>query len=280
MSRKIANVSLFSDVQEAVTYVREATSVVPRVGVILGSGLGAFAEKISDRKVMPYAKVPYFPQSTVAGHAGELVIGTIEGVPCAVMSGRVHFYEGHGMDRVTFPVRVLAGLGIKTLVVTNAAGGINAKFAAGDIMVITDQINLTGHNPLRGPNDERQGPRFPDMTRVYEPECQKMLHEAAGELKLKVQEGVYVGLAGPSYETPAEIRMLGRMGADAVGMSTVAEVIVAAHAGLRCAGLSVITNLAAGLSGEKLSHEEVKQIGARVQKHLIPLLTKAVVKLG
>jgi purine-nucleoside phosphorylase len=277
---KIIAVSLFSDVQEAVSVVREATPVVPTVGVILGSGLGAFATQVNQRTVIPYAQVPYFPQSTVSGHAGELVIGKIETVPCAVMSGRVHFYEGQSMERVTFSVRVLAGLGTKTLVVTNAAGGINPNFAPGDIMVITDHINLTGHNPLRGPNDERLGPRFPDMTRVYTPECQKTLHAVAHELKIKLQEGVYLGLIGPSYETPAEIRMLGRMGADAVGMSTVAEVIVAAHAGLKVAGLSIITNRAAGLSGEPLSHDEVKEIGTRVQKNLIPLLTKAVVRLG
>ena len=278
--REDAAMSLYGDVQEAVAAVREVTSLAPTVGVVLGSGLGGFAQHLEGREVVPYVEIPYFPESRVAGHAGQLVLGTLEGVPCAVMSGRVHYYEGHTLQKVTFPIRVLAALGIRSLVVTNAAGAVNPTFAPGDLMVIVDHLNLLGDNPLRGPNDERLGPRFPDMSEAYHPEGRKALHDAAREANLTLREGVYAGLMGPSYETPAEIRMLQRLGADAVGMSTVAEVIVAVHAGLRVAGLSVITNRAAGLTQNKLSHDEVKEIGARVEGSLEAILRGTLRRLG
>jgi len=276
----MAPVSLYGDIQEAVAAIRDVTDLKPRVGLVLGSGLGAFAEQLENRSVIPYGDIPYFPESRVAGHAGQLVIGTMGGVACAIMSGRVHFYEGHGLERVTFPVRVLAGLGVQELIVTNAAGSVNPAFDPGDLMVIVDHINLTGDNPLRGPNDERLGPRFPDMTEAYHVAGRAALHEAAREAGMTLREGVYAGLLGPSYETPAEIRMLQRLGADAVGMSTVAEVIAAVHAGLNVAGLSVITNRAAGLGHAKLSHEEVKEIGHKVEGLLSKLLRGAIARLG
>ncbi|MEE8410221.1 MAG: purine-nucleoside phosphorylase [Myxococcota bacterium] len=271
---------LYDQIQAAVKLVRERADVTPTVGVVLGSGLGAFAARIEDRVAVPYAEIPHFPASTVVGHAGELVVGQIEGVSCAVMSGRVHYYEGYTMQMVTFPLRVLAGLGVSTIVITNAAGAVNPMYAPGDFMVIVDHINLTGDNPLRGGNDDRLGVRFPDMTSAYGPEGRAALHGTAREVGVTLHEGIYVGLAGPSYETPAEIRMLQRTGGDAVGMSTVAEVIVASHAGLRVAGLSVITNRAAGLSSAPLSHEEVKEVGNRVKGVLCDLLTGTVVRLG
>jgi purine-nucleoside phosphorylase len=273
-------VSLWQQIQEAVARVRQDSTILPSVGVVLGSGLGAFAEHLQGCKALHYGDIPHFPCSGVTGHAGRLLIGEVQGVPCAVMSGRVHFYEGHDLERVTFPVRVLAGLGVKTLLLTNAAGGINPSFQPGDIMAIEDHLNLVGANPLRGPNDERLGPRFPDLSAVYDPDARQALHTAAREVGVSLRQGVYVGLAGPSYETPAEIRMFERLGADAVGMSTVAEAIVARHAGLRTAGLSVITNRAAGLSTAPLSHDEVTEIGERVRGVLCELLSRAVAKLA
>lgn len=252
----------------------------PTVGVVLGSGLGAFVDHLDERVVIPYRDVPHFPIGSVPGHAGELVLGRIGKVSLAVMSGRVHYYEGHAMERVTFPVRVLAGLGVKTLLVTNAAGAVNPEFRAGDFMVISDHLNLTGQNPLIGPNDDRFGLRFPDMTQAYSREAREILHEAGRAAQVSLREGVYAGLAGPCYETPAEIRMLRTLGADAVGMSTVAEVIVARHAGLRVAALSVITNRGAGLDPTPLSHDEVKAVAERVKKPLCALAVHAVQRLG
>ncbi len=273
-------VELYDQIQEAVAAVRNATRVAPRVGVVLGSGLGAFAEQVVGATVIPYGDVPHFPESAVAGHAGELVLGDLGGVPVAVMAGRVHYYEGWTMQEVTFGVRVLAALGAHSLLITNAAGASNPTFSPGDFMVIVDHINLTGDNPLRGQNDERVGPRFPDMSLTYCAAGRKALHEAAREVGVTLREGVYAGLAGPSYETPAEIRMLQNIGADAVGMSTVAEVIAAAHSGMKVAGLSVVTNRAAGLSAEPLSHDEVKQVGARVRGVLCDLLAATVARMA
>lgn len=271
---------LYDQIQEAVKLIRGRVDISPKVGVILGSGLGAFAEKIQNSVTVPYGEIPHFPTSSVAGHAGELVVGEIDRTPCAVMSGRVHYYEGYAMQMVTFPLRVLAGLGVTTIVITNAAGAVNPTYAPGDFMVIVDHINLTGGNPLCGTNDDRLGVRFPDMTSAYGQEGRAALHATARDVGLTLHEGVYAGLSGPSYETPAEIRMLQRLGGDAVGMSTVAEVIAASHAGLRVAGLSVITNRAAGLSSEPLSHEEVKEVGNRVKGVLCDLLAGTVVRLG
>lgn len=273
-------VDYYEQIQTAVAAVRAAAALEPRVGVVLGSGLGAFAERISDRIVLPYSEIPGFPTSSVVGHKGELVLGALDGLPIAVMSGRVHYYEGYSIKEVTLPMRVLAGLGVGAVVVTNAAGAVNPSYAPGDFMVILDHINLTGDNPLIGHNDQRLGPRFPDMSHAYGAAGREALHAAARASQITLREGVYVGVAGPSYETPAEIRMLQRLGGDAVGMSTVAEVIVARHAGIRVAGLSVITNTAAGLGHEPISHDEVEHVARRVEGVLCDLLAGVVAKLG
>jgi purine-nucleoside phosphorylase len=269
-------VSHVAQIQEAAKAVQLHMSTKPKVGLVLGSGLGAFTTRIKDRKIISYKEIPHFPVSSVVGHAGELVLGSIGGVACAVMSGRVHYYEGYDMREVTFPMRVLWALGIEAVLLTNAAGASNPSYEPGDFMIITDHLNLTGVNPLRGPNDDKLGPRFPDMSSAYGAKGRRALHEAARGVGVSLHEGVYAGLAGPSYETPAEIRMLQRLGADAVGMSTVGEVIVAAHAGLRVAGLSVITNRAAGLGHAALSHDEVKEVGERAKEPLSNILEKAV----
>lgn len=269
----------YDQIQEAKTALQRHFTTVPRVGVVLGSGLGAFAESLSGCLALPYAEIPHFPQSSVEGHAGQLVVGHVGQTPVAVMSGRVHFYEGYSMAQVVFPVRVLAALGVQSLLVTNAAGAVNPAFSPGELMVITDHLNLTGDNPLRGHNDERLGSRFPDMSTVYGTEGQRALHDSAKAAGATLREGVYAGLSGPSYETPAEIRMLRTLGASAVGMSTVAEVIAARHAGLRVAGLSVLTNHAAGISKHPLSHEEVKEVAAQVRDVLVKLLLDVVPRL-
>lgn len=271
--------SVFDDVQIAITSIKEKFSGTPRVGVVLGSGLGAFADCVENAIVIPYHEIPNFPTSAVVGHAGQLLLGTVAGVEVAVMSGRVHYYEGHSMEKVTFPIRVLAELGVKQLLITNAAGAVNESFKPGDFMVITDHINLTGDNPLRGPNDERLGSRFPDMSTAYKPALQEVWKSAAAKVGCKLQSGIYAGLAGPSYETPAEIRMLRILGADAVGMSTVGEVIAAAHSGIEVAGLSVITNYAAGILEQPLSHEEVTATGRKARPALCALLEKAIGEL-
>ncbi|MEZ4270963.1 MAG: purine-nucleoside phosphorylase [Myxococcota bacterium] len=271
---------IVSRVQQTVDFIRSRCVVHPEVAVVLGSGLGVFADRVSNTTIFPYADLPGFPRSSVTGHRGELVLGDLEGVPCAVMSGRVHYYEGYSMAEVTFPMRVLAGLGCAKVVITNAAGGVDAQFLPGDLMVIVDQLNLTGDNPLRGPNDERLGPRFPDMTDVYCVAGRQALHAAAAEMGTVLREGVYAGFAGPSYETPAEVRMARLLGASAVGMSTVSEAIVARHGGMRVAGLSVISNLAAGLGEHPLSHDEVKEVAGRVENALCELLSRAVVKFA
>lgn len=246
------------------------------MGVVLGSGLSAFVDQLEAPQVIPYRDIPFFPVSAVAGHKGELVTGRIGSANVVVMSGRVHYYEGHPMTTVTFPIRVLAALGVKTLVVTNAAGAVNTAYKPGDFMIIGDHLNLIGDSPLRGHNDDRFGVRFPDMTEAYSAEARGLIRKAASEVGVAVHEGVYAALAGPTYETPAEVRMLRILGADAVGMSTVPEVIVARHAGIRVAGLSVITNSAAGISGETLSHDEVKDVASRVQKPMRELLARTV----
>jgi purine-nucleoside phosphorylase len=238
---------------------RSAPGFVPRVGVILGSGLGGFADSFERSTVIPYADLPDFPRTSVLGHEGRLVLGFRGEVPMIAMQGRVHLYEGYSPAQVGFPARVLCRLGLRVLVVTNAAGGINLGYKVGDLMALTDHLNLSGFNPLVGPNDDLLGPRFPDLTQAYDPGLLQRLRSAARAEGVSLREGVYACLAGPSYETPAEIRMLRTLGADAVGMSTVPEVIVAAHMGVKVAGLSCITNLAAGMTSQKLSHHEVSQ---------------------
>jgi purine-nucleoside phosphorylase len=251
-------------IDEAADAVRARTSYQPRVGLILGSGLNALAESVQDADIIPYSDLPHWPRSTVPGHAGRLVIGMLEGQPVLVMQGRVHFYEGYSMGQVTLPVRVMTRLGIPILFVTNAAGGINPDYVPGDVMLITDNLNLVGMagaNPLMGPNIDELGPRFPDMSRAYDPELMQMARQVASQHGIPLREGVYCGLSGPSFESPADLRFLRLAGADAVGMSTVPEVIVARHGGMRVLGLSGISNKA-NLDGSTITtHEEVMEAG-------------------
>jgi purine-nucleoside phosphorylase len=264
--------NLFEMLEKTTGAVRARSGVRPSVGIILGSGLGAFADLLGTKTVIPYAELPGFPTSSVPGHAGRLVLGEIGGAAIVAMQGRVHLYEGYESWQVAFPARVLCGLGIHTLVVTNAAGGIRLDLQPGDLMRISDHMNLSGANPLSGPNDDRLGPRFPDMSTAYDLALGSMLAGVGERLGVPMKNGVYAQLAGPSYETPAEIRMLRAMGADAVGMSTVPEVVVAAHMGVRCAGISCITNLAAGISKKPLSHAEVAETAEKVRDRFTSLL--------
>ncbi|MEW5743665.1 MAG: purine-nucleoside phosphorylase [Myxococcota bacterium] len=269
----MAAVDLVSRVDACADFIRgKAPGFSPRLGVILGSGLGGFADTLSKPVSIDYRQLPDFPTSSVVGHAGRLVLGYRGAVPVVVMQGRVHFYEGYAPWQVAFPARVLCRLGISHLTVTNAAGGINSSFAVGDLMAITDHLNLAGFNPLIGPNEDKLGPRFPDMSHAYDPAFLALLERVATAEKIALRKGVYVSLAGPSYETPAEIRMLRTLGADAVGMSTVPEVIVAAHMGVKVTGISCITNLAAGISQQKLSHAEVAETADKVKDTFMRLI--------
>jgi purine-nucleoside phosphorylase len=267
--------SLLARLDEAAAAVRARTTLRPSIGLVLGSGLGAFADSLEEAVAASYAEIPHFPASTVAGHAGALVLGRSRGVPVAVLKGRVHFYEGYRLDEVVFPVRVLGRLGVKTLVLTNAAGAINPAFAPGDLMVVEDHINLLG-NPLLGPNEEALGPRFPDMSEAYDRGLRDAAEAACRAAGARCHRGVYVSIPGPSYETPAEIRMFRTMGADAVGMSTVPEVVAARHMGMRVAGLSCLTNMAAGVSDRRLDHRDVLATGERVKAALLEVLARLV----
>ena len=262
----------YTRVHAAAAFVRERIPAVPGMAIVLGSGLGDFANTVVDAVVLPYETIPGWPKSAVIGHAGKLVVGSIRGRLVAVLSGRSHFYEGHPMSTVVFATRVVAMLGAKTLLLTNAAGGINTSFGQGALMVIDDHINLVGTNPLVGPNDERFGPRFPDMTEIYSKRLRAVADRAAATIGLGIAHGVYVGLHGPSYETPAEIRFLRGIGADAVGMSTVAEAIVARHMGVEVLGISCITNMAAGVLDQPLNHNEVMETAQRVRGAFIALI--------
>ena len=252
------------------------TKLRPKIALVLGSGLGAFADEFSNSTRIPYAKIPYFPRSTAIGHVGQLVLGTVDGVPVAGMQGRVHLYEGYSAKQVAFPMRVFSRMGIKAVLLTNAAGGINLNYTEEALVVLRDHINLQGANPLVGPNDDRFGPRFPDLTRAYDPDFRRLVTEEGKKLQLNLHEGVYLALAGPNYETPAEIRAFRTLGADLVGMSTVPEVLVARHSGIRVVGISCVTNMAAGITGKTLTAEEVFETGARVKTQFIALL-KAVI---
>jgi purine-nucleoside phosphorylase len=279
-SERLGATDLTSELAAAVSAIRAvAGEVTPTVGLILGSGLGGFAERLDDRAVVPYRDIPGFAASTVPGHAGQLVIGRRGGVACAVMQGRIHFYEGHSARQVAFPARTLVALGARTLVVTNAAGGLHHP--PGTLMLIRDHLNLFPDHPLRGPNDDRVGLRFPDMTRAYPKELRAMAREVAAELGIELAEGVYAGSGGPTYETPAEIKMLEVLGADATGMSTVPEVIAAVHMSARVLGISCITNWAAGLGpGRPLSHDEVTETAEQVREKFEELLGRIVARLG
>lgn len=268
--------SQYDQVQETVSFLEDRYPEPPEVGLILGSGLGALADELDDRVAIDYADIPNFPVSAVEGHAGKLVYGRLSGKRVLVMQGRVHFYEGWTLDQVTFPVRVFQLMGIETLLITNSAGGTNADWEPGNLMVITDHINLTGVNPLRGENDARFGTRFPDMSDAYAKAVRQVIEQAGAELDIALKHGVYVGMSGPCYETPAEIRMVQTIGGDAVGMSTVPECIVANHGGMRVGGISCITNMAAGILDQKLDHAEVKETAERVREAFTQLVTKTV----
>lgn len=280
MVERTASTSLYERAEHANRIIRSRITVEPRIALVLGSGLGGFADDFEESVAIPYEEIPGFVRSTAQGHAGRLVIGKVDSVPVLAMQGRVHYYEGYSLEEVTFPVRTFSLLGIKTLVLTNAAGGINVQLSQGALMVISDHLNLMGVNPLRGPNDERFGPRFPDMSAVYSPELQELVVEEAKAINVEVRRGIYGALSGPSYETPAEIHLLRTLGADAVGMSTVPEAIVARHMGLEVLGISCITNMAAGISDEPINHEEVIATGDRVRATFTELLQRVIAAIN
>jgi purine-nucleoside phosphorylase len=267
-------------IEKAASYLRDKISTPPRIGLILGSGLGVLADEIEEAVKIPYEQIPGFPVSTVEGHAGQLVYGRLEGAMVVAMQGRFHYYEGYRMDQVTFPVRVMKALGVKELIVTNAAGGVNERFQPGDLMIITDHINNMGNNPLIGPNDPELGVRFPDMTEAYSKRLRNIAKEVAANLGIPIQEGVYVANTGPSYETPAEIRMIRAFGGDAVGMSTVPEVIVARHAQIEVLGISCISNMAAGILDQPLTHDEVMETTERVKANFLRLVKGIIAEMA
>lgn len=268
-------VELYEQIRESVGAIHlRAGASAPAIGVILGSGLGSFVDSFEGAISIPYEDIPHFPRSSVPGHPGRLVIGKVGGVPSVAMQGRIHYYEGYSPSQVAYPTRVLCALGVRTVIVTNAAGGINASFAAGDLMAIVDHINLAGWNPLVGPNDDRLGPRFPDMTAAYDSALTALLVGAGASCNAVLKRGVYAMLTGPSYETPAEIHALRVLGADAVGMSTVPEVIAARHMNAKVVGISCITNLAAGVGRKPLTHEEVEATANRVRGVFSAILTR------
>lgn len=254
---------------QARRYINEKVNIIPEMGIILGSGLGGFVQIIEDKVSIPYRDIPNFPVSTVEGHKGELVFGKVHGRPIVAMQGRFHYYEGYNMQEVTFPVRVMQVLGVTGLIVTNAAGGINPAFHPGDLILIKDHINMMGDNPLKGANLSNLGPRFPDLSEGYDLEWRQKALPIAQELGISPQEGVYAAMSGPSYESPAEIRFLRTIGADLVGMSTVPEVIVANHGGMRVLGISCVTNMAAGILPQRLSHVEVMETAERIEKQFV-----------
>jgi purine-nucleoside phosphorylase len=264
----------------AVARIRQASDLEPRVGVVLGSGLGGLADDVDHAVEIPYAEIPGWPVSTAVGHAGVLVLGALDGVPVALMRGRAHLYEGIGGERVVFGVRVLGRLGIRSLVVTNAAGAINTAFRPGQLVLVSDHLNLQGTSPLVGPNDDELGPRFPDLSDAYDPQFRAAARAAAAGLGIALAEGVYAAWLGPQFETPAEIRFLRVAGADLVGMSTVPEIIAARHLGIRCLAVSVLTNMAAGVVDQKIDHEAVLEVGAHAAGALTSLLRELVPTLS
>lgn len=266
------NILVLTKLQETVSYIRTKTSAKPKIGVILGSGLGSFVKDVDVEITLPYKDIPHFSPPTVEGHSGNLIFGKIDGLPIAIMQGRNHYYEGHSMESVVFPTRTLAMMGVETLILTNSAGGFGENMQAGDFMIIEDHINLMGTNPLMGPNIKELGPRFPDMTEAYDKRLIKLMEQVLQKQGTTYHKGIYCGVSGPTYETPAEVRYLKLIGGKAVGMSTVPESIAANHLGLRVAALSCITNLAAGISSQKLSHNEVTETAQRVEQHFSSFL--------
>jgi purine-nucleoside phosphorylase len=271
---------MIQGIDEAVAFVRSKTQLQPQAGIVLGSGLGNVVDAIDKEAEIPYSEIPGGAASTVWGHSGKMILGRAGKVPVVVLAGRMHFYEGHDMRAVVHLARVAGRLGIKTMVVTNAAGGVNTSFTPGDLMLISDHINMMGANPLLGPNVDELGPRFPDMSEAYPENLRIMAKDVARELGLSLREGVYLALSGPTYETPAEIRMLRTLGADGVGMSTVPEVIAMSHMGIPVLGISCITNMAAGILKQKLTHQEVMDTTARVQKQFTALVLGVLQRLG
>jgi purine-nucleoside phosphorylase len=272
---------LLARLDEAAAAVRALGGPAPAVGLVLGSGLGGFAADLADRRILPYGDIPNFPRpSGVVGHAGELVLGRVGKAPVVVLSGRIHYYEGRPMAEVAFPARMIARLGVRAVILTNAAGGIRKGLRPGDLMLMSDHINFFGTNPLIGENEEALGHRFPDMSAVYDRRLRVVAKETARRLKVPLKEGVYLGTHGPSYETPAEIRAFARLGADAVGMSTVPEAIALRHAGVRVAGISTITNMAAGILPKPLVHEEVLEVTKKVSARFLALLNALVPRVA
>ena len=274
------NATEYARAEMAALFIQRKTKLRPRIALVLGSGLGAFADEFSGAARIPYASIPHFPRSTAIGHAGQLVIGRVEGVEVAAMQGRVHLYEGYSAKEVAFPVRVFARMGVKAVILTNAAGGIRKEFTQGQLVVISDHINLQGANPLIGANEEKLGPRFPDMTAAYDKSFRELTLAEGRRRGVELGEGVYAALAGPSYETPAEIRFLKTIGADLVGMSTVPEVIAARHSGMRVLGISCVTNAAAGILDQPLNHKEVLETAERVKDEFIALLRGVIPKIA
>jgi purine-nucleoside phosphorylase len=279
MATELSPSKLYERAEKAARVIRARTDADVSVAIVLGRGLGAFADELTDSTSIRYDEIPSFARATVEGHAGRLVIGKTNNVTVAAMQGRFHFYEGYSLEEVTFPIRVLKLLGVRTLILTNAAGSLNTEFTPGSLMVITDHINLIGVNPLIGPNDDRFGPRFPDLTSVYARRLQDIVINEANAIGLDMRRGIYAALSGPSYETPAEIHMVRTLGADAVGMSTVPEAIVARHMNLEVIGISCITNLAAGVSNRPVDHSQVIATGERVRAEFTELLRRVVARL-
>jgi purine-nucleoside phosphorylase len=271
---------IYAKADAAAQHILAQTKLRPKIALVLGSGLGAFADSLLDSVALEYLAIPHYPRATAIGHAGRLVIGACNGVPVAAMQGRVHFYEGLLMQDVVFPMRVFARMGVRAAVLTNAAGGINREYKQGALVVISDHINLQGTSPLVGANDERFGPRFPDMTHAYSRKFRQIALDAGSRLGLDIYEGVYAAMHGPQYETPAEIRFLRTIGADLVGMSTVSEVIAARHMGIEVLAISCVTNMAAGILDQPLNHEEVLETGRKVQKQFIALIEAVVPKIA
>lgn len=283
----------FERASEAADFITSKYNKPIRTAVVLGSGLGAFAESLEDAVSIPYEEIPHFARSTVEGHAGKLVLGEVDGVPIAVQQGRFHYYEGYDMEQVMFPVRTFGRMGIDTVILTNAAGSLGTEMTPGSLMLISDHLNMMGINPLRGPNDTRFGPRFPDMTEVYDRHLQQLVTETAGHIALErfdkgldktltdfMHRGTYCALSGPTYETPAEIRLYRLLGADAVGMSTVPEAIAARHQGMKVLGISCITNFAAGMTSESIDHSEVMETGAKVAEKFKELLQRVITRIS
>ncbi|HEX7961786.1 MAG TPA: purine-nucleoside phosphorylase [Terriglobales bacterium] len=276
----ISQADEYSHAGEAATFIRQKTKLQPQIALVLGSGLGGFADELDEATVIPYAEIPHFPPSSAEGHAGNLVIGKVGDVAVAAMQGRVHYYEGHSLQRVTFPMRVFARLGIRAALLTNAAGGISANLKQGCLVVIRDHINLQGGNPLIGPNDERFGVRFIDMSEAYARDFRQIALEEGKRHKIDIYEGIYAAVSGPSYETPAEIRFLRTIGADLVGMSTVPEVIVARHSGMKVLAISCVTNMAAGILNQPINHAEVMETGARIRGQFVALLSSVIPRMA